>query len=76
MGLVAALRFVEGLYRGAILGLQRQGWLNVVSSILATIRGPGAVGVLAWVVPTIWAFLSSRTRYLDNGLSLFNLGPI
>lgn len=56
MGIVAALRFVEGLYRGAILGLQRQVWLNVVSSILATVRGVGAIGVLAWVSPTIQAF--------------------
>jgi O-antigen/teichoic acid export membrane protein len=56
MGFVAALRFVEGLYRGAVLGLQRQVWLNVVSSILATVRSVGAIGVLAWVSPTIQAF--------------------
>lgn len=56
MGFVAALRFVEGLYRGAILGLQRQVWLNVVTSLLATVRGLGAIGVLAWVSPTIYGF--------------------
>lgn len=56
MGLVAALRFVESIYRGAILGLQTQVWLNVVIAILATARGLGAVGILVWLSPTIEAF--------------------
>ena len=56
MGLVAALRFVESIYRGAILGLQTQVWLNAVTSTLATARGLGAVGVLVWVSPSIEAF--------------------
>ena len=56
MGLVTALRFVEGLYRSSIAGLQRQVLLNIVSSIMATLRGFGAVAVLAWVSPTIQAF--------------------
>lgn len=44
MGLVTALRFVEGIYRSAILGLQRQVLFNVVNSLMATMRGFGAVG--------------------------------
>jgi len=56
MGLLAALRFVESIYRGAILGLQAQVWLNAVTATLATARGLGAVGVLAWVSPSIVAF--------------------
>jgi O-antigen/teichoic acid export membrane protein len=56
MGLVAALRFIESIYRGAILGLQTQVWLNVVTSIVATARGLGAVGILVWVSPSIEAF--------------------
>lgn len=56
MGLVIALRFVESLYRGAILGLQKQVWLNSVSSGLSTLRWAGAVGVLAWVSSSIEAF--------------------
>lgn len=56
MGLVAAVRFVEGLYRSAIVGLQAQVWLNIFSAIIATFRGIGAVGLLAWVSPTIEAF--------------------
>jgi O-antigen/teichoic acid export membrane protein len=55
MGLVAGLRFVEGLYRGAILGLQMHVWLNVATSILATIRAVGAVFVLIWIEASIEA---------------------
>lgn len=56
MGLVTALRFVEGIYRSAIVGLQRQVLFNVVNSLMATLRGFGAVGILIWVSPTIEAF--------------------
>lgn len=56
MGLVTALRFVEGIYRSSIVGLQRQVLFNTVNSAMATLRGLGAVGILAWVSPTIEAF--------------------
>jgi len=56
MGLVTALRFVETIYRSSIVGLQRQVFLNVINSSMATLRGFGAVGILAWVSPTIQAF--------------------
>jgi O-antigen/teichoic acid export membrane protein len=56
MGLVTALRFVEGVYRSAIIGLQRQVLFNLVNSAMATLRGLGAVGILVWVSPTIKAF--------------------
>jgi O-antigen/teichoic acid export membrane protein len=56
MGLVCALRLVEGIYRGCIIGLQRQILLNVVTGLIATLRGVGAVTILAWVSPTIQAF--------------------
>ena len=56
MGLVAALRFAEGIYRSCLVGLQRQVALNLVSSGMATLRAVGTVGVLAWVSPTISAF--------------------
>jgi O-antigen/teichoic acid export membrane protein len=56
-GAVIALRFVEGLYRGAVLGLQRQIWLNTVTASVATARSVGMIAVLAWVSPTIEAFL-------------------
>lgn len=56
MGVVLAARMVEVIYRGAIQGLQRQVWLNGAQSMLATLRWAGAVGVLAWVAPSIEAF--------------------
>lgn len=56
MGFVAAVRFLEGIYRGSIVGLQRQVLFNVVNSTMATLRGLGSVGVLAWIENSIEAF--------------------
>jgi O-antigen/teichoic acid export membrane protein len=69
MGLVTALRFMESIYRSSIIGLQRQVLFNIVDSSLATVRGLGAVAILAWVSPTIQAF------FLWQGLvSILTLG--
>lgn len=56
MGFIVALRFIESLYRSAILGLQTQVWLNAVTAILETARWCGAVGLLAFISPDIVAF--------------------
>ena len=56
IGIVVALRFLEGIYRGAILGLQKQVFFNVVNSFFATLRAIGAVAVLVWISPTIKAY--------------------
>lgn len=56
MGAVVALRFLEGLYRGALLGLQRQVFFNIANSLFATLRAAGAVAVLVWWSPTIEAY--------------------
>jgi O-antigen/teichoic acid export membrane protein len=56
MGFVVATRFSEGIYRSAIVGLQRQVLFNVINSLLATVRGVGSVLVLAWISPTVQAF--------------------
>lgn len=56
MGLITALRFMESLYRSSIIGLQRQVLLNIVSSVTATLKWAGAVGILAWVSTSIEAF--------------------
>jgi len=56
MGAVTALRFVEGIYRSSIIGLQRQVLFNVLNSVLATLRSVGAVGILNWISPSIEAF--------------------
>ena len=65
MGMVTALRFVEGVYRSSIVGLQRQVLLNAVSAAMATLRGLGAVGILAWVSPTLEAYF-----FWQGGLSI------
>lgn len=71
MGAVTALRFIEGIYRSAITGLQRQVLYNAVNSAMATLRGLGAVGVLVWVSPTIEAF------FIWQGLiSILSLGVL
>jgi O-antigen/teichoic acid export membrane protein len=56
MGLVTAIRFMEGVYRSSIVGLQRQVLFNLVNSAMATLRGLGSVGVLAWISASIEAF--------------------
>ena len=56
MSFVVAARAWEQAYRGAIQGMQRQVWLNVMQSALATLRWVGVLGVLYWISPTIYAF--------------------
>jgi O-antigen/teichoic acid export membrane protein len=56
MGLVTALRFMQDIYVSCCIGLQRQVEQNVVTGITSTVRGIGAVALLAWVSPTIEAF--------------------
>lgn len=56
MGIVAALRFVEGIFRGAILGLHRQITYNAIAATMATLRGVGAIIVLANMSRTLDAF--------------------
>jgi O-antigen/teichoic acid export membrane protein len=58
VGLVAACRFFETIYRSSVIGLQMQVSLNVASALFATIRGIGALGVLAWLSPTLPAFFA------------------
>lgn len=56
MGLVAALRFVESIYRGCVIGLQRMVLFSAVTAALATVRAVGAIAVLAFVSNSIGAF--------------------
>ena len=56
MGVVVALRFIEGIYRSSAVGLQRQVQLNLLTSLTATVRAVGSVLVLAFVSPTVTAF--------------------
>lgn len=56
MGGVIALHFIEGVYRSAIVGLQRQVLYNLVNGVMITIRAFGAIAILHWLSPTITAF--------------------
>jgi O-antigen/teichoic acid export membrane protein len=56
LGGVVGLRFCEGLYRSALMGLQQQVWVNVAGTGLAVVRSVGALAVLAFVAPTVQAF--------------------
>lgn len=71
MGSVAALRFSETIYHSSIVGLQRQVIFNVLSSSLATLRGLGAVAMLAWVSPSIQAFFFWQGFVSILGLCIF-----
>ncbi len=57
LSVVVGLRFIEGVYRGVLIGLQRQVLSNAIASLAATLRGAGSLGVLAWWSPTLSAFL-------------------
>jgi len=56
MGLIIAVRWFMTLYRGAIMGLQEQVWLNKVAVVFATIRGLGVIPLIVFVSSTIEAF--------------------
>lgn len=58
IALVVALRFVESIYRGTLLGLQRQVWYNSINAAVATLRHGGAVLILIWVSPTVSAYFA------------------
>lgn len=74
MAFVVALRFVEGIYRGSLFGLQRQVWYNGANAILATVRHGGAVAVLAWVTPTIQAFFVWQAVVSLMSIAVFAAG--
>ncbi|BCX12102.1 MAG: hypothetical protein KatS3mg067_1040 [Thermosynechococcus sp.] len=56
-GVLLAGRLLEQSYRGALRGLQRQVWLNVVDGALATLRWGGAA-LLVSFLPKVEAFFA------------------
>ena len=58
MGVVLAARLLEGVYRGVLLGLNRQVRYNLLNAGIATVRYAGAVGVLRFGSATVEAFFS------------------
>jgi O-antigen/teichoic acid export membrane protein len=58
MGAVIAARLQEGIYRGVLLGLDRQVLVNVANALLASARYAGAVAVLHYGPPSIVTFFA------------------
>lgn len=56
IGFTLMLQWPISFYTGGLLGLQRHILLNVVTIIMSTLRGVGAVAVLWLISPTIQAF--------------------
>lgn len=56
MGLLVGMRFLENVYRSALIGLQRQVLLNTVLAVSGTLRNAGAFVVVAWILPDVRAF--------------------
>jgi O-antigen/teichoic acid export membrane protein len=61
MGLICSLRFIENIYVGSIIGLQRQVTQCVVSCAVMSARAFGSVAVLALLSPTLDAFFAWQT---------------
>ncbi len=73
MGLIVALKFLESIYRSVIIGLQKHVFLNIFNVVLSTLRGFGAVIVLAYFSPTIQAFFLWNVFISVLTLFIFNI---
>jgi O-antigen/teichoic acid export membrane protein len=58
MGIAMAARFVEALYRSALMGLEMQVWFNAANALVNTSRHGGAAVIVAFVAPDIIAFFA------------------
>jgi O-antigen/teichoic acid export membrane protein len=56
MGFVLSARWLEQVYRGALIGAQDQLWANSSLALFATLRWGGAYVVVRWLSPTIFAY--------------------
>lgn len=74
MAIVVALRFIEGIYRSALFGLQQQVWYNSANAALATLRNVGALVVMASLSPTIKAFFLWQAVVSMLSIVVFAIG--
>lgn len=63
MSVAAALRVVEGIFRGALMGLGQPVAANLLFALFTTVRMGGATLVLAWS-PSIVAFMAWQAAVL------------
>jgi len=58
MGLIISFQWMGTLYRSALLGLQHQVWLSLLTAGMATLRAVGTLVVLALISPTVSVFFA------------------
>jgi O-antigen/teichoic acid export membrane protein len=80
MGLIIALQWPNSLYASGLMGLQRQVLLNVIRMVAATLQAGGAVLVLMFVSPTIfayfcWQVVIAALHTVVVAVSLWNVLP-
>ncbi len=56
MGILIVVRWPGNIYSGGLAGLQRFVDANIISIIVAILRGLGVVAILKWVSPTLMGF--------------------
>ena len=56
MGVAIACRWPIGLYQGVLMGAQRLAISSGINMAMITLANFGAIGILAWVSPSIQAF--------------------
>jgi O-antigen/teichoic acid export membrane protein len=56
IGILSATRIIEGIYRGALVGLQEHIKYNLIISIATTLRTAGVVCLFQFVSPTLFMF--------------------
>jgi O-antigen/teichoic acid export membrane protein len=72
MGIVSALRFIENVYRSALVGLQKHIVNNFINIIMSTLRGLGSIGILIWISKSIRVFF--LWQGIISLITLFVLG--
>lgn len=61
IAVLVALRYIEGFYRAALIGLQLQVWCNLWNIFLAALKNIGVIGILLWASPTLEAYFLWHT---------------
>lgn len=56
MGMIASVRWLVGLYRGGLIGLEKQIWVNGAQIALATVKSVGVLIVLIYVSSAPFSF--------------------
>ncbi len=74
MGAVVGARLLENLYRGALIGLHQQVGLNGIGAAVATLRGPGALLVLAYIAPDLNVYFGWQLAV--SGISILLLARL